>query len=70
MSAGKGFVARRCDPSIDRGKLGGMPSLADLDAFSRWGRAPLFLWYHTCLCHKTVVPQKQAEGKLQLPPRL
>ena len=30
-----------------------MPPLANLDAFSRWGRASLFLWYHTCLCHKS-----------------
>jgi len=62
VSAGNGFVARRGDPSINGGKLRGVPSLADLNTFSRRGRAALFLWYHTCLCHKPWYHGKKPRG--------
>jgi hypothetical protein len=39
-----------------------MPPLANLDAFSRWGRASLFLWYHTCLCHKPWYHRSKPRG--------
>jgi hypothetical protein len=57
-------------PLVNRRQLQIVPAHADLRAFAGWGGAAPFLWYHTCLCHKTMVPQKQAEGKLELPPRL
>jgi hypothetical protein len=52
VSPGHGFVARCCDPSINGGKFGGVPPLADLNPFSCRGRTALFLWYQTCLRHK------------------
>jgi hypothetical protein len=52
VSSCQSFVARRCDPSINCGQLGGVPSLADLNTFSCRSGATLFLWYHTCRRHK------------------
>jgi hypothetical protein len=68
VSSGQGFVARRCDPRINRGKLGGVPSLADLNTFSRRGRAAPFLWYHTCLCHKPWYHRRKPRGSANLRP--
>jgi CspA family cold shock protein len=52
MRSGNCLVGRRRDPSIDRRELGRVPSLANLSAFAGRSRPALFLWYHTCLCHK------------------
>ena len=42
VNSGQGFVVRRGDPRINRGKLGGVPSLADLNTFSCWAGPRLF----------------------------
>jgi hypothetical protein len=62
MCACQRFVGRRCDPSINRGKFGGMPPLANLNPFTCGGGPALFLWYHTCLCHKPWYHRNKPRG--------
>ena len=39
-----------------------MPPLTDLHPFSCWGWAALFLWYHTCLRHKSWYHRSKLSG--------
>jgi hypothetical protein len=66
VNSGQGFVVRRGDPRINRGKLGGVPSLADF----LLGRAAPFLWYHTCLCHKPWFHRSKRRESANFRPRL
>jgi hypothetical protein len=59
----KGFIGRRCDPCINRRQLGGMPTLAYLDALTSRCRPPSFLWYHTSPCHKLWYRRRKLRGR-------
>ena len=62
MRTRKCFVGRGSDPSINCSKLGRVPSLANLDALASRRRASLFLWYHTCLRHKSWYHRSKLSG--------
>jgi hypothetical protein len=40
-----------------------VPTLADLNPFARRGRTALFLWYHTCVCHKPWYHRSKPRGR-------
>jgi hypothetical protein len=62
MCACQRFVGRRRDPSINRGKLVGVPPLANLNPFTCGSGAAPFLWYHTSLCHKPWYHRSKPRG--------
>jgi hypothetical protein len=45
-----------------------MPALADLNTLASWHRAPFFLWYHTCLCHKPWYHKSKPRGSANFRP--
>jgi len=51
------------DPGIERLQVTRLQANLNGRSFACWRRPPSFLWLHGFLFHKSVVPQKRAEGK-------